>query len=522
MDKLLERVSDSKDMPLWNDELYLEYHRGTYTSMGQNKKYNRKLELLLKEAEILAVCANVSAGAKYPEKELMDAWKILMLNQFHDILPGSSIEEVYEDSKKQYEEAIAITQGIIDSAADALCNEIDIKEREKSESGLSNEELADGSLCVSTPFYEAKFDQNGEIVSLYDKELKRELRNPLDAPFNRLIAFEDKPKDYDAWNIDSDFENVSWNLDKAEKIEVNAPEGDEASLWISVEISRKFRNSDIHQSIVFNADSRRIDFITKADWHEHQTLLKAAFPVAVESKEICCEIQYGSLKRKLTRDNSFERAKFECCAHKWIDITDDSGDFGVAILNDCKYGYDAKEKLMRLTLIKSGIFPNPNADQGIHEFTYSLLPHKGDLTEGKVIEEARALNFGSHYYAPKKFEPSFEALPGTHAQKSATIRFLEECEKGLVELTDARGIFIEAIKMAEDGRDIVVRMYEGYGRETNANVKLFKDYDICPKEVAICDLLENCIGEETSYEKSGKTLCLTFKPFEIKTIRIRL
>ncbi len=529
VDRLLEKASESKEMPVWDDELYLEYHRGTYTSMAQNKKYNRKLEHLLRKAESLAVCAAVFAGAEYPKKELLDAWKIVMLNQFHDILPGSSIEEVYEDSKEQYEEAISILKKIIDRAVEAIGSEgafggvtdavgEAVTEGVKSfdTDGMYSEAGDDGSICVNTPVYVAKFDRKGEIVSLYDKGLKREIRNLSDTPLNRLIAFEDKPKDYDAWNIDSDFEKTSWNLDELDKIKVcgvdregnkietvnkGDQKGNEKPSQIILETDRRFKASTIHQSIVFKADSRRIDFITRADWHEHQTLLKAAFPVDIESKEIRCEIQYGSLKRKLTRENSWDQAKFECCAHKWIDITDDSGAFGVAILNDCKYGYDAKEKLMRLTLIKSGIFPNPNADQGIHEFTYSLLPHLGDVAEGKVIEQARELNFASHFYAPDGFSGGFE-------------------EK-IIKLSGAKGVFVEAVKMAEDGEDIIVRLYEGYGKEATVEATLFKDSDIVPEKISVCDLLENNLEQDIDYDKERKTINLAFEPFEIKTIRIR-
>ena len=512
VDRLLDKASASDKMPVWDDELYLEYHRGTYTSMGRNKRYNRQLELLLREAEVVSAYAALTKGFEYPRKELLEAWKIVMLNQFHDILPGSSIEEVYEDSKEQYEEAIAIAKRIIDRAGEAVggvgmlggTNQTDnfpaTNGAETLDGGdMSWENADDGTICVNTPVYEAKFDKNGEMVSLYDKELKREISNVSDSPLNRLIAFEDKPKDYDAWNIDEDFENISWNLCDLAGIEVKGDQkGNENISEIRVEIDRKFRASTIHQSVIFYSDNRRIDFKTKADWHEHQTLLKAAFPVDVESKEISCEIQYGSLKRNLTRDNSRDKAKFECCAHKWIDITDESGDFGVAILNDCKYGYDAKEKLMRLTLIKSGIFPNPNADQGEHEFTYSLYPHSGGVAEGKVIEEARRLNFESHYYIP-----------------------VTNLEKRIVDFSSEEGIFVEAVKYAENSDAIIVRIYEGYGIDHKVKAQLFADIPVALSKATICDLLENETEEEISFDKENKTVEFALKPYEIKTIKIR-
>jgi alpha-mannosidase len=344
---------------------------------------------------------------------------------------------------------------------------------------------------------------------------------------NRLIAFEDKPKDYDAWNIDADFENVSWNLESAQKIEVICPENE-----IIVEITRKFNSSTIHQSVVFRGDDRRIDFRTRADWHEHQILLKAAFPVDVDSKKISCEIQYGSLQRNLTRETTWDKAKFECCAHKWIDITDDSGGFGVAILNDSKYGYDAKEKLMRLTLIKSGIFPNPNADQGKHEFVYSLLPHKGGISEGKVIERARLLNFESHSYVPEQISGSVCARELSKvevcdekycATGRIDIEWLEKIEDSILELPETSGVFIDAIKMAEDGDAVIIRLYEGYGEARTVKGILFGGIDTVPVDVTCCDLLEKEISDEQiSFDKGTKTISFELKPYEIKTIRAEI
>lgn len=535
VDNLIEKTSRCKDMPVWKDELYLEYHRGTYTSMARNKKYNRKLELLLREAEVLASYAYLKERTEYPAKELLDAWKLLMLNQFHDILPGSSIEEVYEDSWKQYEKAIEIVKGVIDRSYDAIRQFVpDIAESTDGagEAEMWIENLSDSKLCVHTDLYDVVFDENGEIESLYDKEVGREIRDNTSYPLNRLIAFEDKPKDYDAWNIDADFEKVSWNLISIDNMtvrcfdklgrEVTGAKGDqkgnEIVSEIHVDIDRKFNSSAIHQCIVFKKAQKRIDFKTSADWHEHQILLKAAFPVEVKSDKIRCEIQYGDFVRSLKRDSSWEKAKFECCAHKWMDIADDSGDYGVAVLNDCKYGYDAKEKLMRLTLIKSGIYPNPNADQGKHEFTYSLLPHKGDRIDGNVIEEARELNFEGHYYLP---EGAIRAYSGDNNDRNK-VAAVSAIEKGILDISGEKGIFIEAIKPAEDGNALILRMYEGYGTDHDAKGLLFKDISICPIKVTVCDLLEKDTDEEISFDKDKKTIAFKLKPYEIKTIKVEL
>ncbi len=527
MDGLMERVKASSEMPKWIGELYLEYHRGTYTSIGRNKKYNRKLEHLLKEAEMLCTCVTIFAGKEYPKETIDNVWKTVMLNQFHDILPGSSIEEVYKDSWEQYEGAVKAIVSVIDGAVDslktcgALCDAGANSGRDDKE-GISYQETAASEIKVSTPFYNVVFDRNGEIISLFDKEIGKEIRNQDDTPLNRLIAFEDKPKDYDCWNIDSNFEDVTWNIDMAENVTVQTLEesgavtkGDQKGngniSQLCVHVERKFRNSTICQDIIFYGHSKRIDFKTNIDWHEHQILVKAAFPVDIDSDEITCDIQYGSLKRSLKRETSWEKAKFECCAHKWIDISEREGKYGVALLNDCKYGYDAKDKLMRLTLLKSGIFPNPNADQGEHEFTYSLFPHLGDYREGRVIENARELNYESHYYIPE--DEGRVALGDVLA-----------IEKSVIDFSDYKGIFIEAIKQSENGKDIIVRLYEGYGESHKVKAKIFKDSELIPKAVYECDLLENQVDGDTGlkFDSSSKEIEFEVKPFEIVTMKISM
>ncbi len=232
----------------------------------------------------------------------------------------------------------------------------------------------------------------------------------------------------------------------------------------------------------------------------------------IHTEEITCEIQYGNLKRNLKRQTSWDKAKFECCAHKWIDMSDDDGSFGVALLNDSKYGYDAKENLMRLTLIKSGIFPNPNADQGIHEFTYSLFLHEGDYAGGKVIEEARLLNERSHFY-----------VPGKMTSRAFNDKAGNLC-KDIINLSSCEGIYVEAIKLAENSSDIIVRMYEGYGKEHLVKGTVLDGFDIAPEKVIECDLLEkeDDVVDNISYVRKTKEMSFDMKPFEIKTLKIEL
>ncbi len=533
MDGLLDKAGDNPDVPVWDDELYLEFHRGTYTSIGKNKRYNRKLEMLLGEVETVRTWAYLATGLYYPRKVLLDIWKVLMLNQFHDILPGSSIEEVYQVSEEEYKNAIDKVKNLIDDGVNGLRERLEEGIRSDIEciNNVSKAELhctkaefdaisvtqSAGCIEIETTYFRISFDKNGEIVGLYDKEVQREVRDLGSAPLNRLIAFKDVPKEYDAWNIDADFEDTSWDITDVRELKLSS-HCDE----VHVDIIRAFRASKIHQSIVIRNDSRRIDFRTNADWHEHQILLKAAFPVNVDSGEINCEIQYGNIKRNLRRDNSWDKAKFECCAHRWMDISDERSEYGVAILNDCKYGYDAKENLMRLTLIKSGIFPNPNADQGEHEFTYSLFPHKGDFRKGEVIREAEELNRQQHFYL-SGVEPASSNHYGYVASK-----FVRNVENSIIELDKENGVYIGAVKMAEESDDVIIRLYEGHGQETEAGALVLKGLlqNNCEKgnvEISECDLLENALKDaEVISCRYGEKVQLHFNPYEIKTLRIAI
>ncbi|WP_051538295.1 alpha-mannosidase [Butyrivibrio proteoclasticus] len=485
-DNLHETVKSREDqVPVWEGELYLEFHRGTYTSIGKNKKNNRKAEFVMSELETRKVFDFLTKGASYDRDTINEMWKTVMLNQFHDILPGSSIEEVYQDSDEQYKELFSKAKALLPDGSEGA------GETEK----ISHiTDTKDGSSHVfETKYYKVIIDEKGEIVSLYDKELARELRHQGAEPLNRLIAFKDVPKEYDCWNIDADFEDEFYDITDLQELSINSD---------SILVKRKFRDSIIEQRILFYEDSKRIDFKTHVDWHEHQILLKAAFPVDVDAKTINCEIQYGHLTRNVVRENKWDKAKFECCAHKWIDMTCEDGSYGVAILNDCKYGYDAKENLMRLTLLKSGIFPNPNADNGPADFTYSLYPHKGSFDEGGVIEEAYKLNYESHLFDYTTYLKARNAI---------------------IELIDSKGVFLEAVKLSEDGEDIIVRMYEGYGKEHKVKAKLLTGVSKDIEGVYFCDLLENPTDDgEISFNRDSREAAFDIKPFEIKTIRIAI
>lgn len=549
----LEQELDQKRLPIWSGELYLESHRGTYTSMAKNKKYNRNCEFLTGDAEFYSVLDYLfTKSNNYPKKELEENWKLLLLNQFHDILPGSSIKEVYEDSEIQYKKIIESDLDIIKrshnhilksagfvsvkepSSAIAVFNSLSFKRTsivsfdqplenssfmtqktwDGKEIGLVKEvpskgflivEQAcsevkgapvfssfektgsDGGVKVVTPYYEVKFDKAGNLSRIYDRMQERSLLKE-GMVGNQLIAFEDRPLEFDAWNIDASYEDKQWPIDDLTEIKLleNGP------IRASILIKRKFMDSQIEQVISFYNHTKRIDFKTKINWNEHQTLLKTAFPLDILCKEATYDIQFGNVTRPTHRNTTWDQARFEVCAHKWADISE--AGYGTALLNDCKYGYDIHDSVIRLTLLKSGVFPNPDADQGEHTFTYSLLPHEGDFRTGKVVQEAYDLNC---------------PLVGTPVEGSGlqSYSFLEIKEENILS---------DTVKLSEDGTGIVVRFYETYGKRTNAHVTFSGTEGARYVE---CNCMEEELGGISAEEGH---LTLSFKPYEIKTIKLKL
>lgn len=535
--ELEARVKDSKRLSTWTGEFYFEYHRGTYTSMARNKRGNRKSELMLMDLELLSVLAE-PCGVAYPEKELESMWKTVLLNQFHDILPGSSIHEVYEVTKKEYEEihkqgvqllaerAAALTDGgdavtvfntlgfdrsdivsLGDCDAEALSDESgNVYPVQKTADGavayLNNlpskgwktfakaAAPANGSLFVlsdnsaETPFYQIKFDENGNIVSLFDKENAREVAQK-DQCLNQLRVFEDKPIYYDNWDIDIFYREKYWDVnDKTSMHWVEA-----GPVEAVLEIERPYSKSLIRQKIHFYSNSRRIDFETYVDWHESQHLMKVLFPCDIHTDEATYDIQFGNVTRKTHTNTSWDMARFESCGHKWADVSE--GGYGVALLNDCKYGHSAHEGEIDLTLIKSGIEPNQTADQEEHFFTYSLYPHAGAWKQSDVPQEAYKLN-----------QPAF-AIEGSAKEKMFSYA-----------ASSNDNVVIETVKKAEDGEGVILRVYENRNMRTNATVTLGK----AVQSVSECDLLENPTEEVTA---QGNHFNFTIHPYEIKTFLVR-
>lgn len=536
-EELEERVEGNKSLPVWEGELYFEYHRGTYTSMGRNKRSNRRCEQLLMDAELLEVLTGTS------EKEEMDKiWRTVLLNQFHDILPGSSIAEVYEVTKKEYAEiesrlAEMIAEKLnllMDGGQDKISvfNTLGFDRNDVVSLGdchaaaLTDEsgkiypvqETAQGAVAyitdipakggktlqlldtvkeeasriqitengIETPFYRISIDENGLFTSIYDKECDREVLKAGEKG-NLLRMYEDKPMHYDCWDIDMYYSEKYWDAEKADKIQWT----EEGPVRATLEIQRTISNSVIKQEIHFYADSRRIDFSTWVDWKEHQHLLKVHFPVNIHSDEATFEVQFGNLKRKIHGNTSWDEARFESCGQKWMDISE--GHYGVSLLNDCKYGYSAKDSNIALTLIKSGIDPNKTADQEEHVFTYALYPHKEMWSAAGTVQEAYKLN-----------QPAY-----------ATKGELKNTGKSFIS-TDKDNIIIETVKPAENGDGIIVRLYDCENSLTKATLNFAEGM---LESVEECNLMEE---KEADIEACGNSFTVSVKPYEIKTYRVRL
>ena len=541
-DELHEKVKDSKRLPTWIGELYFEFHRGTYTSMARNKRGNRKSEYAMMELELLSVLAE-NAGKAYPTEELNRMWEMILTNQFHDILPGSSIHEVYEQTKKEYAEIAETSAKLIGERMEALCgtkdesvtvwntlghrrNDVVVLGETAAEAMTDGttvypvQQTKDGAIVyaenlpskgyqvlrptsgaaaetpfavteagegytLETPFYTIQIDANGEFTSLFDKENDREVLQS-GTTGNELRIYEDKPLQYSAWNLDIFHTEKSWKVEGVRRMEwtENGP------VRATLEIEREVMDTVIRQQIHFYAKDRRIDFETYVDWKFAEHVLKVHFPVDVHSDEATFDIQFGNVTRKLHTNTSWDQARFEVCGHKWADISE--GSYGVSLMNDCKYGYSMKNRVMTQTLIKSGTEPNLTADQEEHFFTYSLYPHAGTWREAGTEQEALNLN------VPAK------AVAG--AAEKDRMEFLS---------VDKRDVVLETVKKAEDGDGVIVRLYEVENARTKVTLH-------CAEAIASAeetDLLENPI--EGALGVKENEIELTIKPYEIRTIRIR-
>ena len=544
---------DAKDLPVWVGELYLELHRGTYTTQAKNKRGNRKSEFLLRDAEFfdaasMALVPKRAQSAVDPKRAVYDvtgldakdatshraaldrAWKLVLLNQFHDIIPGSSIHWVYQDSERDYATVLQLGESVRDSALASLEKIIDTSAAQ-TPVVVSNTlsfprdeivELPGGALTrVEVPacgyividekavppapvvpvtatvsqqgvvlengLLRLRINNQGHLASVYDLRANREV---LSGPANVFHLHEDIPNLWDAWDVDVFYKEKGRTLDALESLEVI----EHGPLRAVVRSVRAFGKSRIAQRIVLSSGSARIDFPTEVEWQECQKLLKVAFPVDIRAMNATYEIQYGHLERPTHSNTSWDMARFEVCAQKWADLAEPG--YGVALLNDCKYGHDIQGNVMRLSLLRAPLAPDPVADRGSHRFTYSLFPHAGDFRSAGVIEQAYALNVP---LVLREDKPHSGSLPSRHS-------FFE---------VSRSGVLIEAIKIAEDGDAIIVRLYEAHGGR--GQVTLATTLPV--KFAALADLLENDLK---SLPLRNGAVTLDLHPFEVVTVRYTL
>ncbi len=505
--------------PLWDGELYFEYHRGTYTSVPEIKKNNRDGESILQRLEFLSSLSKMQNGLPYPKEELKRCWKILLLNQFHDIVPGSAIEKVYLDSAKQFQflfqkgrelETKAMESFIVSLPGGGLLvfnsNSFPVRGplQWKGKTFLSPEIPAMGYRLISNlsekeiPVIDGDvleneairihFSKEGRILSLWDKQVNREIVEE-GKELNALVAYEDRPFQYDNWELAPYYAQKPYSLTN-----LISKEAIRDGERVGFAFTYSYCHSKIRQEVTVLGNRKQVDFKTEIEWNEPHQILKAHFPFALRVKEAHYDIQYGSIARPTTHNDSWQSAKFEVCAHKWVDMSEHS--YGVALLNDGKYGYGTNENDLSLTLIKGGAYPNPNAAKIIPVFTYSLLPHAGEYQEGKVIEASSILN---------------RPLKMIDVQKG----FTEDVSYSMVS-TKEKGIYVEHIKQAEDRDSYLLRIVEEHGDHHSFTIKLHTP-DI--KKAFLTDLMENRIEEVPVFNNE---ISLKLLPFQICSLEVCL
>jgi alpha-mannosidase len=550
----------SLDLPVWNSELYLEFHRGTYTTQAETKKHNRKSEVLLLNAEKFSSLAFL-AGRPYPSAPLLHAWKRVLFDQFHDIAAGSGVSAIYRDADRDYAEVRLIGDDAVRRALGALAASADTRGAgasvlvfnplawkrddiveasvQLSESGplevtdaagravpsqlISRDpttgaaairflargvpslgyevfhvaaqegppavsDLAVSPMRLENAFLKVAVDpETGCITSLVDKKSGEESVAPGECA-DLLQAFHDLPKDWDAWNIEPDYEKETWNLDHPDRVELV----ERGPVTGVIRITQKFRSSTFVRDITVSAGVPFVAVRMEADWHEKHTLLKVGFPVAVSSDHATYEIPFGSIERPTTRRNSFEKAKWEVPALRWADLSD--GTHGLSLMNDCKYGYDGKGHLLRLSLLRSPEWPDPNADQGRHIFTYAFYPHGGGWKAAQTVRRGYELN-----------DPLIAVETEKHPGILGAARSFVAIEPDDVLLT--------ALKKAEDDDGLILRFYEWAGRKADVRIRV-PEGAVSAQET---DLMEHPVS---SLPLDGGVVTVPATPYEIQTVKI--
>jgi alpha-mannosidase len=562
------RSQDLSTVPVWKDELYLEYHQGTYTTQARMKASNRRTEVLLTNAEKFSALATL-AGGQVRGADLEEAWRNVLFNQFHDILPGSSIREVYVDAPDRYLEAETIAGHELDGALRRIAGRVDTSSAangtpvvvfnplawDRSDAvrvrlpddhagevavfdgegrevpsqvlptgryardvlflasrvpslGYSVFELrrqkpaAVTDLSVSPEALENAFlrvridPRTGWVASITDKRSGREV---LSGDGNRLQILEDKPDAWDAWNVGLTGVEFPSAFRRAEVVE-RGPLRAVVRLYRDyLRPGRKkefptedFPTSFFTQDVVLRSGSDRVDFVTSVDWWEEKTMLKVAFPVAVKDDVATYEIPYGSIERSTRLDDAWQRAKVEVPAQRWADLSQD--DFGVSLLNTSKYGYDVKGSTMRLSLLRSPIWPDPTADRGKHVIEYALYPHAGRVGDAATVRRGYEMN--------NPMIPVIETLhAGPFPRERSFVRIAPD------------SLVLSTLKKAEDSDAWIVQWYDARGQETTATLSL----PSAPRRAVLSNFLEE---EGVAVPVEGRVARVPSRPYAITTVKL--
>jgi alpha-mannosidase len=553
-------------IPTWKDELYLEFHRGVYTTQSNHKRNMREAEEQVLNAEKYASIAWLD-GRPYPATELNDAWKKVLFNQFHDLAAGSGIGIIYKDAQQDYDQVRWATQEVASKSLDTLQAHVDTRVAGHAgsvplmivnplgweRSGLVEADVqmpaattdisvldskgsilpsevvsSDGTTHTYHLLMEAKDipslgyevvqavpgkrsfasdlkasgttlensalkvtvdPKTGCITSLYDKKSQFETLAQ-NSCGNELIAFHDKPKMFDAWNIDADFDKSFTKLDMADSVKLV----EDGPLRAAIRVTRTWQNSKFVQDIVLYSGTDEVDVVNDIDWHETHVLLKAAFDLAASSPMATYEIPYGTIERPTTRNNSWEDAKFEVPAIRWADLGD--GAHGFSLINESKYGYDAVGHTLRISLLRSTTDPDPNADRGHHHFSYALYPHAGDWKQALTVRRGYEYNY-------KLRGVQVDAHAGALAPRHS-----------FVEL-DSPNVVLTAIKKAEDSNALIFRFYEWAGKDGEVRIQVPKG----AVTAKLANLLEQPEGSPLAIE-NGDRITVPTHPYEIVTVNV--
>ncbi|WP_037606394.1 alpha-mannosidase [Streptacidiphilus rugosus] len=509
------------DAPVWVGELYLELHRGTYTSQAKTKQGNRRSESLLHEAELWSATAAVRVpGFAYPHQQLEQLWKTVLLHQFHDILPGSSIAWVHREARATYARVHAELTALVDTAQRALAGTEEAQDMEEARTttatllfdgttgtavttpapgpAVSLTDRAGGGHVLDNGLLRIEIDARGLVVSAMDAASGREAIAPGGAA-NLLQLHPDFPNTWDAWDIDAFYRHNVTDLVALDALHATdgPDDSDGPDGAARVELVRSFGSgSRVRQRLTLRPGSRVLDIDTEVDWHETEKLLKAAFPLDVKADRSAAETQFGHVFRPTHTNTGWEAAKFEICAHRWIHVEEPG--FGVAIVNDSTYGHDVTRDVrpdggqtttVRLSLLRAPRYPDPETDQGTHRLRFALAPGAG-LAD--AVREGRAINLPAR------------AVPGNRPVAPLVA-------------VDGDGVVVETVKLAEDrGGDVVVRLYESLGGRAVTTLRT----DFAADTVTETDLLERPLPDAPTHILTPEgALALRLRPFQILTLR---